>query len=804
MNEYLDKYEDCCPHCGYIHGATQNGESELPGGSILRGRYIIGTVIRARDTDVFYNGWDALFERRVIIQEYFPRYCAARSINMELSIYKPDVYEKGMNLFLNQSRELIRFYKDKDIITYHACFTANKTAYAVMEYQDYHTLWEWRQEREVHVQDAVEILKKAIQIMEKCHQEDFHYITEEYCQTGFLHGMTDLESFWITGDGGLVLKDFGPWRYISGTPGIVGYCDANESVDVYRLALMFCQLITGKMLEDEEQLESELMKNRLRLKSQKWNALENALKHNTKDLQTFLGELESECTVARRRKQSDARRSLSLPKWTWAGVMGLAILMMAVTVIGVKKIRLESSVGELAQNKVRVPNVIGMDVDEAEKKLYLMGLKLERDSMDYSDEVEENRISYQIPSENDLQEKGGIVVVCISKGKKKAEVPSVQGLDEGEARKLLTKAGFSKIIVEEESNSPQKYGTVLSMKITEEGTKEQKELHSFIDLILGGKVGEEAQEIENRLYALDTEIVLTVSRRKLKSDEIQVIIPELTGISVMEAEKRLNEITKKTLIPQIQEEYSDKPIGEVIMQEPEANTKTTENFVKLVVSKGKEKVFVRNIGLMTREEAELELEALGLQIGSITEVYNDTVAAGKVISQSVEQDIQVEKGSKIDLVVSKGRKSVKQENVKIESKPKPTSVPKQTVEEVSIAAEPTETWDRKASETEESQEINEEITEVAETIAEIETKESLNLTETSEEDNGKNAIEVGQKYLEPETKVIESTIPAPPISKPDIIVEPNAGKTTNTVNGKEREIADFGSGKTVSLEKPGG
>ena len=145
MQEYQDNYNDACPNCGYRGEATQDGGVCLAPGTILQGRYIIGTVIRTRDIDIFYNCWDALFERRVQVQEYFPRYCATRSGGAEVSVYeaKKEQYLEGLRLFCGQSRELIRLYKEEDVVTYHALFQDNRTAYAVMDAPEAPSLKTW-------------------------------------------------------------------------------------------------------------------------------------------------------------------------------------------------------------------------------------------------------------------------------------------------------------------------------------------------------------------------------------------------------------------------------------------------------------------------------------------------------------------------------------------------------------------------------------------------------------------------------------------------------------------------------------
>ncbi|MCD8082478.1 MAG: hypothetical protein LUE86_02850, partial [Clostridiales bacterium] len=117
MREYAEEYEDKCPYCGYIHGATHEEDMGLLPGTILQNRYIVGTVIRVRDVDVCYRGWDAIFDRQVRIQEYFPRYCAARFGASPLTIYesKQEPYREGLELFLRQSRELVREYREPDV-----------------------------------------------------------------------------------------------------------------------------------------------------------------------------------------------------------------------------------------------------------------------------------------------------------------------------------------------------------------------------------------------------------------------------------------------------------------------------------------------------------------------------------------------------------------------------------------------------------------------------------------------------------------------------------------------------------------
>ena len=78
MEEYPDQHGNTCPYCGFTEGEKESQPSSLRPGSILQRRYIVGNVIKAREQDLTYIGWDALFERKVQIQEYYPKKLAER------------------------------------------------------------------------------------------------------------------------------------------------------------------------------------------------------------------------------------------------------------------------------------------------------------------------------------------------------------------------------------------------------------------------------------------------------------------------------------------------------------------------------------------------------------------------------------------------------------------------------------------------------------------------------------------------------------------------------------------------------
>lgn len=96
-------------------------------------------------------------------------------------------------------------------------------------------------------------------------------------------------------------------------------------------------------------------------------------------------------------------------------------------------------------------------------------------------------------------------------------------------------------------------------------------------------------------------------------------------------------------------------VGKVISQTPEGGTTASAgNTVTIYVSQGTESARVPSVTGKTQEEAQNALGDVGLNIGSVTEEYSDSVDAGLVIDQSVAAGRYVDKGTRVDLVISKG------------------------------------------------------------------------------------------------------------------------------------------------------
>ena len=145
-----------------------------------------------------------------------------------------------------------------------------------------------------------------------------------------------------------------------------------------------------------------------------------------------------------------------------------------------------------------------------------------------------------------------------------------------------------------------------------------------------------------------------------------MLVPNLVGLSTQDAAKASLE-AQGLKLGEVGEMYSDSiEKGKVAKQDVDAKSKVPQGTtVNIWISKGpEEKPKVPNLVGRTEDEAKALLKANGLEAGEAKSEYSDTVANGKIISQTVQADSTVEKGSSVGYTVSKG--------------PKPTEKPSET------------------------------------------------------------------------------------------------------------------------------
>ncbi len=151
-----------------------------------------------------------------------------------------------------------------------------------------------------------------------------------------------------------------------------------------------------------------------------------------------------------------------------------------------------------------------------------------------------------------------------------------------------------------------------------------------------------------------------------QEEEGKVTVPDVRGMTYDEAKELL---TKEGLeISQFAREYSDEyEKGQIISQDPDSDEMVDEgSTVTVVVSKGsqsetdtaQQSSVVPDVAGMEENAAKASLEQAGLEVGSTTYTYSDTVDEGVVISTDPSAGSTVTDGMSIVMTVSRGKKTV--------------------------------------------------------------------------------------------------------------------------------------------------
>ncbi|PLT30111.1 Stk1 family PASTA domain-containing Ser/Thr kinase [Peribacillus deserti] len=112
--------------------------------------------------------------------------------------------------------------------------------------------------------------------------------------------------------------------------------------------------------------------------------------------------------------------------------------------------------------------------------------------------------------------------------------------------------------------------------------------------------------------------------------------------------------------PDIKYESNDSPAGTILDQSPEPNMKVAPSDTQLTftVSSGPEKITLKDLSDYSEQTLNEYAENNGLFIHKQGEEYSDKVEKGHVKSQEPEANTQVDKGSTIKVIISRGKKEL--------------------------------------------------------------------------------------------------------------------------------------------------
>ncbi len=344
---------------------------------------------------------------------------------------------------------------------------------------------------------------------------------------------------------------------------------------------------------------------------------------------------------------------------------------------------------------VTVPDLAGLTQAEADAAIVAAGLGVGQHASEYNDTVPAGEVIQQNPLAGTPAAPGAMVHMVLSLGPQPVPVPDITGMTQAAAEAALTGAGLSVGQVSEAYDATVPAGQVISQNPAA-GTEALPGAPVSVVVSLGVRMiavpdlsGMTAAGAEAVLLGADltlgavtevnsdtvpagqvmgqspapgvevlegTAVAVTVSLGPLP-----VAVPNVTGMAQAAAAAALS--GAGLAAGPVSESYSATvPAGSVISQNPAAGTLVLPGAaVALEVSKGPAPagdIPVPNLAGMTQAQAGAALTAAELSLGTVSEVYNATVPAGQVISQSPAAGVEVAAGTAVNLTVSRGPEPV--------------------------------------------------------------------------------------------------------------------------------------------------
>lgn len=202
---YDSKYE-ICPHCGYYEGAAPHEPFQLPVGTELMDRYVLGLAIGLGGFGITYKAWDKTLETTVAVKEYYPSGLVNRIPgNSEVILFsgiKRKEFEFGLERFIQEAQNMAKFSTHDNIVNVFTFFEENNTAYIVMEYLDGCTLSEEVKEHGMcSIERSVDIILSVCDALKDIHA------------TGIIHRDISPDNIFLCKNGTIKLIDFGAARF---------------------------------------------------------------------------------------------------------------------------------------------------------------------------------------------------------------------------------------------------------------------------------------------------------------------------------------------------------------------------------------------------------------------------------------------------------------------------------------------------------------------------------------------------------------------------------------------------------------
>lgn len=199
-----------CPYCGTPYQQAPKSPNALKPGYILKGKYLIGTVLGQGGFGITYVGMDLLLEKKVAVKEYFPissgmvKRTNGASVAWNSEINSSSALDISMQSFLKEARKMAKMDNIPSVVRVLDFFCENNTAYIVMDYIEGETLLEKLQREGVMTfSQCVSTLKPIMQALDRVHQH------------GIIHRDISPDNIMIQENGNMMLLDLGAAKEVN-------------------------------------------------------------------------------------------------------------------------------------------------------------------------------------------------------------------------------------------------------------------------------------------------------------------------------------------------------------------------------------------------------------------------------------------------------------------------------------------------------------------------------------------------------------------------------------------------------------
>jgi serine/threonine-protein kinase len=296
--------------------------------------------------------------------------------------------------------------------------------------------------------------------------------------------------------------------------------------------------------------------------------------------------------------------------WPWV----IALLLLAGAIVG-GVLAWDQIQEQLNANKpVSVPNVEGIQKDLAKQQLREEGLRWD---ITYAndDDIPVGYVIDQRPRPGEKSERGNVVDLTVSLGRRLIEVPALIGESGTEAVAELTRLGLEARTVDVPSTRPA--GTVVAQSPT-----------------AGTKVREEARV-----------------RLNVSSGPRLVLVPNVVGQPFDSAEETLQQAGFAVAKNEVD---SNAAPGIVVTQSPTGNSSVARGSrVTLEVSRGPETILVPDVVNADRAAAVATLESAGFVVREVVETTTDETLDDRVVGQSPRGGTRERPGTTVTITIGR-------------------------------------------------------------------------------------------------------------------------------------------------------